>query len=133
MSNNLSFYRVRIQHAQVESLNGCYYFRERQHAEEYIHEIVEREIKELGDLYFNGCDGCGYCCYGDVSKKEWCQETSKRKPQNLVDCLVVCEHHVDVDLDLVTWKSKESSKLAHVEEIWSLCRNPLMQGLSVKC
>ena len=130
MSTNLDVFRVKIKHAQDNSMNGYYYFRERQDAEEYIRKMVNREIQEFADAYFNGCDGCLWCCYGDLRKKEWCEIISRRKPQTLHDCLRVRDSLVSIDLDLVTWESKQSSNIIKVEEIWNLSEDLLMQKLS---
>lgn len=132
-----SFFRVRIEHALVTSNNGLYYFRERQDAEDYIRQVVDDDVQEFGNSYFNGCDGCGYCCYGDVSRKEWCQVISRKKPQTIQECFTVKDNFpagydycFDVNLDMVMWGSPCASKFAHVEELWCLCGDLAMEKLS---
>ncbi len=131
------FFRVRIEHALVTSNNGYYYFRHRQDAEEYIRNIVSQEVQEFGDSYFNGCDGCNWCCYGDPQRKEWCQVISRRKPQTIQECFTLKDNFpagydycFDINLDMVVWESMSSSKFAQVDEIWNLCSDPSMEKLA---
>lgn len=139
LRNKQSFYRVRIEHALVISSNGWYYFRELHDAKEYIHDKISQEVKEFGETYLYGCDGCTYCCYGDPHRKEWCEVISHRKPQSIKECFDVKNYFpaghdycFDINLDMVTWASPCASKFAHVEEIWNLCSNPDMRELSIE-
>ena len=63
-------YAVKIEKSENPQ-NGEYRFDGWTNVAEFLNDAIEEELKSI-QRYWNGCDGCRWCCYGHQYYKEWC-------------------------------------------------------------
>ena len=79
-------YLIKIKFSESLHTRGSYYFypHDKDSIINLVRSVLDKELNYIKDTW-TGCDGCKWCCYGEILDEEWCEIKSKNPPSSFQD------------------------------------------------